>query len=120
MSGSWCAVADEARESVEGVSARGEEGLVTGWEDFSVGGYPYRIEARFETPAASAPETPEAGEWRGERAAVALLPHNVRHAAVVLATARDGGSERDIRGARAQFLKLKPSDRRAALAMIAD
>jgi hypothetical protein len=39
---------------------------------------------------------------------------------VALQTAADSGSERDIKSARAQFLKLKPSDRRAALAMIAD
>jgi hypothetical protein len=39
---------------------------------------------------------------------------------VALQTAADRGSERDIKSARAQFLKLKPSDRRAALAMIAD
>ena len=39
---------------------------------------------------------------------------------VALQTAADSGTERDIKSARAQFLKLKPSDRRAALAMIAD
>lgn len=37
-----------------------------------------------------------------------------------LRTAAESGSERDIKTARAQFLKLKPGDRRAALAMIAD
>ena len=30
------------------------------------------------------------------------------------------GSERDVKNARALFLKLKPSDRRAALTMLAD
>jgi len=30
------------------------------------------------------------------------------------------GTERDIKNARTQFLKLKPSDRRAALAMLKD
>lgn len=30
------------------------------------------------------------------------------------------GSEREIKNARALFLKLKPADRRAALAMLAD
>ena len=39
---------------------------------------------------------------------------------LALQTAADSGSERDIKNARAQFLKLKSSDRRAALAMIAD
>jgi len=39
---------------------------------------------------------------------------------IALQTAADSGSERDIKNARAQFLKLKPSDRRAALTMIYD
>jgi len=39
---------------------------------------------------------------------------------VALRTAADSGSERDIKAARSLFLKLKPSDRRAALAMLAD
>ncbi|WP_333670608.1 DUF2125 domain-containing protein [Parvibaculum sp.] len=111
----WFAVADEVRKSVEAFSARGEEGLVTGWEDFSVGGYPYRIEARFETPAASAPETPEAWEWRGERAAVALLPYNLRHAVLTL-----GGEQvlryRDVRTASqaASELRAKAETARAS------
>lgn len=39
-------------------------------------------------------------------------------ATVALQTAADSGSERDIKTARALFLKLKPGDRRAALTMI--
>jgi hypothetical protein len=39
---------------------------------------------------------------------------------VALQAAADSGSERDIKAARALFLKLKPSDRRAALTMLAD
>ncbi len=39
---------------------------------------------------------------------------------VALQTAAESGSERDIKNARALFLKLKPSDRRAALTMIND
>ncbi len=37
---------------------------------------------------------------------------------VALAAAAKSGSERDIKAARLLFLKLKPGDRRAALAMI--
>lgn len=37
---------------------------------------------------------------------------------VALRTASETGSERDIKAARALFLKLKPSDRRAALSML--
>jgi hypothetical protein len=37
---------------------------------------------------------------------------------VALKAAADSGSERDIKNARALFLKMKPGDRRAALAMI--
>jgi hypothetical protein len=39
---------------------------------------------------------------------------------VAMRTAAESGSERDIKKARAAFIKLKPSDRRAALAMIAE
>jgi len=39
---------------------------------------------------------------------------------VALRTAAESGRERDIKAARGAFSKLKPSDRRAALAMIAD
>jgi hypothetical protein len=37
---------------------------------------------------------------------------------VALRTAAESGSERDIKNARASFLKLKPGDRRAALTLI--
>lgn len=40
--------------------------------------------------------------------------------AVALQAAAEGGSERDIKKARALFLKLKPGDRRAAMAMLSD
>lgn len=39
---------------------------------------------------------------------------------MALRTAADSGMARDIKIARTQFLRLKPSDRRAALAMIED
>jgi hypothetical protein len=39
---------------------------------------------------------------------------------MALKTAAETGAERDIKIARALFLKLKPGDRRAALAMIED
>jgi hypothetical protein len=39
---------------------------------------------------------------------------------LALQAASDSGSERDIKAARALFLKLKPSDRRSALAMLED
>lgn len=39
---------------------------------------------------------------------------------VALRTAAESGRERDIKSARSTFSKLKPSDRRAALAMIAE
>ena len=37
---------------------------------------------------------------------------------VALQLAAESGSERDIKNARALFIKLKPGDRRAALAML--
>jgi len=40
--------------------------------------------------------------------------------ATALKTAGETGSARDIKSARTLFLRLKPSDRRAALAMIAE
>lgn len=39
---------------------------------------------------------------------------------VALRTAAETGTERDIKIARTAFLRLKPSDRRAALSMIED
>ncbi len=39
---------------------------------------------------------------------------------VALRTASESGLEKDIKTARAQFLKLKPADRRAALSMLRD
>ena len=43
------------------------------------------------------------------------------HATTVdLKAAAESGSERDIKKARALFLRLKPGDRRAALTMLAD
>lgn len=39
-------------------------------------------------------------------------------ATTAIRTAAETGSDRDIKKARALFLKLKPGDRRAALAMI--
>ena len=38
---------------------------------------------------------------------------------VALKAAAESGSERDIKNARTLFLRLKPGDRRAALAMLA-
>lgn len=39
---------------------------------------------------------------------------------VALRAAAESGSAKDIKNARAQFLKLKPSERQAALAMLGD
>jgi hypothetical protein len=39
---------------------------------------------------------------------------------IALKTAAESGSERDIKNARTLFLRLKPGDRRAALAMLAE
>ena len=39
---------------------------------------------------------------------------------VALKAAAESGSERDIKNARTLFLRLKPGDRRAALAMLTD
>jgi hypothetical protein len=41
-------------------------------------------------------------------------------AVAALRTASETGTERDVKAARSQFLKLKSSDRRAALGMIED
>ena len=38
--------------------------------------------------------------------------------AIAMKSAAESGSERDVKNARALFLKLKQSDRRAALAML--
>jgi hypothetical protein len=41
-------------------------------------------------------------------------------ATIALKAAAECGSERDIKNARTLFLRLKPGDRRAALAMLGD
>ena len=41
-------------------------------------------------------------------------------ATVALQAAAESGSERDTKKARAQFLKLRPGERKAALTMLAD
>ncbi len=41
-------------------------------------------------------------------------------ATVALKKAAETGTEKDVKAARAQFLKLKPNERRAALAMLDD
>ncbi len=41
-------------------------------------------------------------------------------ATVALKKAAETGSDKDVKAARAQFLKLKPNERRAALAMLDD
>lgn len=41
-------------------------------------------------------------------------------AVTALAQAAESGAERDVRRARGLFLKLKPADRQAALAAVAD
>lgn len=103
----WFVVAGEVRKGVENFSATGKEGLVTRWDDFSITGYPYRIEADFISPSASAPDAPEAWAWRGEAAGFALLPYNLRHVIVNLRgkqtlTYRDvSTSERFVNEARA-------------------
>ena len=80
----WVGVSGEVRKAVENFAARGEKGVVTSWNDFSVGGYPFRVEADFASPAANAPDTPEEWQWQGERASLALLPYNLRHAILTL------------------------------------
>lgn len=39
---------------------------------------------------------------------------------LALKAAAESGSQRDVKAARAAFLKLKPGERKAALAMLAD
>lgn len=80
----WFSVAGETRKAVEEFAAQPGQGLVVGWEEFAVNGYPYRIEADFENPTLSAPAAPEAWAWHGEAAEFALLPYNLRHLIVNL------------------------------------
>jgi Ribonuclease G/E len=50
--------------------------------------------------------------------AVAFICGPDHPATLALKTAAETGTEGDVKKARVQFLKLKPGDRRAALAMI--
>ena len=80
----WFYAAGEIRARVEQFQAAGEQGLVTGWESFAMRGYPYRFEADFRRPSASAPDAPEEWSWEGSRASISLLPYNLRHAVLTL------------------------------------
>lgn len=80
----WFYAAGEIRARIEHFQATGEEGLVTGWEGFAMRGYPYRFEADFRRPSASAPNAPEGWTWEGSRASISLLPYNLRHAVLTL------------------------------------
>ena len=80
----WTAVSREVRGALEIFATNPGHGLVVGWQELSLGGFPYRIEARFSSPTASAATTPEAWSWKGEAAEIALLPHNLRHLIVNL------------------------------------
>lgn len=52
--------------------------------------------------------------------ALAFICGKEHPATLALQTAAETGTEGDIRKARAQFVKLKPGDRQAALSMLAD
>jgi hypothetical protein len=52
--------------------------------------------------------------------ALAFISGPDNSTAVALRAAAEGGSERDIKKARTLFLKLKPGDRQAAMAMLSD
>lgn len=116
----WLSVTGEIRKQVEAFAAQPQQGLVADWDEFSMRGYPYRIEAAFTQPAASAPDAPEAWEWRSERASIALLPYNLRHAVLTLGREhlvryreplRAGFSQNEIRAtagkAQASYVELK-------------
>lgn len=79
----WVGVSGEVRKAVENFAAR-ETRIATSWNDFSVGGYPFRIEAGFVSPTAGAPGAPEEWQWQGEGASLSLLPYNLRHAILTL------------------------------------
>lgn len=79
----WVGVSREVRKAVENFAAR-ETRIATSWNDFSVGGYPFRIEAGFVSPTAGAPSAPEEWQWQGEGASLSLLPYNLRHAILTL------------------------------------
>ena len=85
----WVAVSREIRAALEDFASTPERGLVVGWRELSMGGFPYRIEARFAAPEAGAPATPEAWAWKGEAAEIALMPHNLRHIIVNLRGAQE-------------------------------
>ncbi len=79
------------------------------------------------TPTASEARTSGMNETSIDRAAMGRLAKaltficGAKHpVTVALRTASESGTERDIKSARAQFLRLKPGDRQAALKMIED
>lgn len=51
---------------------------------------------------------------------LAFIVGSAHPATVAMQAATDSGTEKDAKAARAQFLKLKPGERRAAMDMLAD
>ena len=100
----WFIVTDEIRKQVEAFAANPPHGLVTGWSDFSMRGYPYRIAADFRHPSLAAPAAPEQWEWRSDRATVALLPYNLRHAMLTFGH-EHAISYRDVRNGSANGIR---------------
>jgi hypothetical protein len=117
----WFGVSGEVRKTVEAFAARGDKRIATSWDDFSVGGYPFRIKAGFVAPAASAPSAPEEWQWQGEGASLALLPYNLRHAILTL-EGEQRLSYRDFRtGERARNeARFTASSARASYVALAD
>jgi len=74
----WFVMAGKIRSAAESFAANSTE-ITANWQDLSMGGFPYRIEARFQQPKLAAPRTPEAWAWSADSMSVGFMPYNLKH-----------------------------------------
>lgn len=78
--GYWVYVSRELQGNLEARLAEGRLGAVTiAADELTMGGFPYRIEARLAKPRANAPQSPEKWSWTAKQITAELLPYDPRH-----------------------------------------
>ncbi|MBI1260538.1 MAG: DUF2125 domain-containing protein [Rhizobiales bacterium] len=78
--GYWVYVSRALKANLEARLAEGHLGAVNiAAEDLTMGGFPYRIEARLAKPKADAPKSPEKWSWTAQQITAELLPYDPGH-----------------------------------------
>lgn len=74
----WFFMAGKVRDAAENFAASSQD-ISAQWDELSMGGFPYRIEAGFQKPRIEAPHTPEAWAWSADGMSVGFMPYNLKH-----------------------------------------